>query len=131
MLQFDNAGFVEKGPHGPSQAMTKDMIIEQILSKQNSIRQSSSQDLDNQASFQSAVIDDSDLVDEFTPLNTHNKEAQRFIRANLDRFQFMITDRVSITQFLSLFNVIGVGNAKKLDKLLELLKVKVQNRKFA
>jgi hypothetical protein len=116
---------VEKGPQGPSKARTKDEIIEQILSS----HQNSSQELEGRESFQSAVIDDSALIDEFTPLNTHNVEAHRFIRANLDRFQFMVTDRVSITQFLSLFNVIGVGNAKKLDKLLDLIKRKVQKRK--
>ena len=40
-------------------------------------------------------------------MNRGNRNGEKFIRSNLDRFQFFISDRVSITQFLSLFNVIG------------------------
>lgn len=69
-----------------------------------------------------ATVIDEKIKDGFRPMNLNNSDAEKFIRGNLDRFQFFMSDRVSITQFLSLFNVIGVGNAKKLDHLIKYIK---------
>ena len=63
-------------------------------------------------------------------MNRGNRNGEKFIRSNLDRFQFFVSDRVSITQFLSLFNVIGVKNAKILEKLIDHLKIRVKENKM-
>ena len=55
-------------------------------------------------------------------MNFPSKETAKFLKRQLHHNQFEITDRISLNQFLSLFNVIGVGNAKKLDKLAAYLK---------
>ena len=66
-----------------------------------------------------------DTQREFVPLEGPDSGAQRFLRANLDRSNLRSTDRVSLNQFLGLFNVIGVENAHRVDRLVEVLKRKV------
>ena len=53
-------------------------------------------------------------TDDFQAMNYPSKQTDKFIRKNLDRHMFKQTNRISLNQFLSLFNVIGVNNAKKL-----------------
>ena len=62
----------------------------------------------------------------FVPLNRHNKEALKYMKNNLDKGHLDVTDRVSVNQFLSLFNVMGVENANRLDKLVDVLKKRVR-----
>jgi len=65
----------------------------------------------------------------FVPLNRHNKEALKYMRNNLEKDHLEVTDRVSVNQFLSLFNVHGVENANRLDRLVEVLKKRVSMKK--
>lgn len=60
MLKFDNAGFVEKS------------------------NQASMDQLPENSTLQSSVVDNSKLNDNFTPINSHNKEAVHYMRSNLD-----------------------------------------------
>lgn len=54
--------------------------------------------------------------DGFKLLNSGNVNVERHLRLNLDRNQFKKFDRISINQFLSLFNVHGVKQGKLLDR---------------
>lgn len=60
MLKFDNAGFVEKS------------------------NQASMDQLPENSTLQSSAVDNSKLNDNFTPINSHNKEAVHYMRSNLD-----------------------------------------------
>ncbi len=58
----------------------------------------------------------------FEPMNFRSKESAKFIQQNLNKNIFKMTNRVSINQFLSIFNIIGSENANKLDKIIHMLK---------
>jgi hypothetical protein len=45
--------------------------------------------------------------DDFKHMNLLHKDAATFLRNSLDKHLFQLTDRVSLPQFLSLFNVVG------------------------
>ena len=68
---------------------------------------------------------DSKDFDKFQLINVHNKESEQYLRKHLRGREYWKCDRVSMSQFLSLFNVIGVANAATLDKLGELLEKKL------
>jgi hypothetical protein len=55
-------------------------------------------------------------------LNYYGKEAIAYMKRGMDKWLFKNTNRVNLPQFLSLFNVIGVGNAKKIDLFVAILK---------
>lgn len=63
------------------------------------------------------------------PLDLYNKEGETFLRIGLDQHLFQVSDRVSINQFLSLFNVFGPENGRRLDKFINILKNKVEVEK--
>lgn len=58
-----------------------------------------------------AIPWDQPFTQKFVPMNYPSRETAKFLKRQLHPNQFQITDRISLNQFLSLFNVIGVGNA--------------------
>ena len=72
--------------------------------------------------FQQFSEDHKKGEDRYKPINSRNKQTDTWIRRTLDKNQFKSKcDRVSLTQFLSLFNVCGVHNAQRLQRLAETL----------
>lgn len=63
-------------------------------------------------------------------MNYPSKETAKFFARQMNNYQMCLTDRISLTQFLSLFNVIGSGNAKKLDKLTQYLKKEASEYRY-
>ena len=98
-LQFDNAGFVGQIMDQPRQSIDSDLEDELVEKREAG-------------------------QPEFIPLNRCNRDSLKFIRTSLEE-HLQKTDRISVNQFLSLFNVHGVDNANRLDKFMLMLRRKV------
>ena len=88
MLQFQNVGFV-----------------------QQSEKQTTSSNKER-TSTRLSYLDK--IVDNFKPIDTLSIHGEKLVWQAFDKNMFQKTDRVSLNQFLSLFNVIGVSNGRKL-----------------
>lgn len=112
MLQFDNAGWTDQGPD-VTRTRTPPPCHRVHGLKLFEGEKAKKREPDGKAL---------EVRDDFKHMNIMYKEATKFLRQSLDAHLFQVTDRVSLSQFLSLFNVRGPKNARKLDRLVDILK---------
>lgn len=110
MLQFDNVGWTDQGPEA---IRTRTPPPEHRV---HNLKLFPGEKPKPANGLPAAIKDD------FKPMNASQREATKFLRQSLDPHLFQITDRISLSQFLSLFNVMGPKLAKKLDKMVDVLK---------